>query len=312
MTELTFSGDGSLNSSNNIKNLVLKIFIAYSLTSLVIFVMLNLSDVRLFNSLNLTMTLVSTGGFIPSDSLNRIISSNVQKIVFIFSLLTSMLNLFLVFNIFKKNILFRQHQEDLYIIFLTIFLILLVFFNDYNSLDIIISVLSSLSNSGLSLIKADHNLSLYFLFITLIGGSLISCTSGIKMTRIFILLKTTSIEILRLISPNSIINKNIFNSEKKITDESIKISFLIFISFFISLFILSGILIFDNIDFEKSFKLSLLTITNTTYSDMFGISKMNFANLLTSSKLSLIIFMIIGKIELISIFLIIKKIFFKD
>ena len=64
MTELTFSGDGSLNSSNNIKNLVLKIFIAYSLTSLVIFVMLNLSDVRLFNSLNLTMTLVSTGGFI--------------------------------------------------------------------------------------------------------------------------------------------------------------------------------------------------------------------------------------------------------
>ncbi len=312
MTELTFSGDGSLNSSNNIKNLVLKIFIAYSLTSLVIFVMLNLSDVRLFNSLNLTMTLVSTGGFIPSDSLNRIISSNVQKIVFIFSLLTSMLNLFLVFNIFKKNILFRQHQEDLYIIFLTIFLILLVFFNDYNSLDIIISVLSSLSNSGLSLIKADHNLSLYFLFITLIGGSLISCTSGIKMTRIFILLKTTSIEILRLISPNSIINKNIFNSEKKITDDNIRISFLIFISFFISLFILSGILIFDNIDFEKSFKLSLLTITNTTYSDMFGISKMNFANLLTSSKLSLIIFMIIGKIELISIFLIIKKIFFKD
>ena len=32
----------------------------------------------------------------------------------------------------------------------------------------------------------------------------------------------------------------------------------------------------------------------------------------TASKLSLIIFMIIGKIELISVFLIIKKIFFKD
>ena len=90
------------------------------------------------------------------------------------------------------------------------------------------------------------------------------------------------------------------------------LEFLFNTAFFISLFILSGILIFDNIDFEKSFKLSLLTITNTTYSDMFGISKMNFANLLTSSKLSLIIFMIIGKIELISIFLIIKKIFFKD
>ena len=117
---------------------------------------------------------------------------------------------------------------------------------------------------------------------------------------------------MKLISPNSIINKNIFNSEKKISDENVKISFLIFISFFISLFILSGILIVDNIDFEESFKLSILTITNTKNSAMFGIEKMDFANLITSSKLSLIIFMIIVKIELISVFLIIKKIFFKE
>ena len=164
----------------------------------------------------------------------------------------------------------------------------------------------------MSLISSDNNLSLYFILITAIGGSLISNTSGIKFTRIYILLKTASSEIMKLISPNSIINKNIFNSEKKITDENVKISFLIFISFFISLFILSGILIVDNIDFEESFKLSILTITNTKNSAMFGIEKMDFANLITSSKLSLIIFMIIGKIELISVFLIIKKIFFKD
>ena len=115
-----------------------------------------------------------------------------------------------------------------------------------------------------------------------------------------------------MISPNSIINKNIFSSEKKIIDENIKISFLIFISFFISLFILSGILIVDNIDFEESFKLSILAITNTTNSPMFGIEKTNFINLLTTSKISLIIFMIIGKIELISIILLIKNILFKN
>ena len=55
-----------------------------------------------------------------------------------------------------------------------------------------------------------------------------------------------------------------------------------------------------------------ITITNTTTSGMYGINKIDFYNLLTTSKVSLIIFMIIGKIELISIFLIIKKIFFKD
>ena len=312
MNDLTYSGDGRINSENNVKDLLFRIFILYSILSFIIFLLLNISEVRMFNSLNLSMSLVSSGGFMPTDSLSKIIQSNLQKLIFIFSLLIPMLNFFLIANIFEKKIIIREHKEDFYLIMLSFVLILLVYLNDYSGLNIIISVLSSLGNSGLSLINSDNNLSLYFMLITVVGGSLISNTSGIKFIRIYILLKTASSEIIKLISPNSVINKNIFNLEKKITNENIKISFLIFISFFISLFILSGILIVDTIDFEESFKLSILTITNTTTSAMFGIREMDFANLLTTSKLSLIIFMIIGKIELISVFLIIKKIFFKD
>ena len=174
------------------------------------------------------------------------------------------------------------------------------------------SVISSLANSGLTLVNSENNLSLYFLLITIIGGSLISNTSGVKLTRFYILLKITSLEIIKLISPNSIINKTIFNSDKKISDELVKISFLIFISFFLSLLILSSLLILDNIGFEKSFKLSILTLTNTVNSKMYNMHELNFNNLLTSSKISLILFMIIGKIELISFFLIFKKILFKE
>ena len=312
MNYLTYSGDGSINSESNIKGLLFKIFIIYSILSFIIFLLLNISEVRMFNSLNLSMSLVSTGGFMPTNSLDKIIQSNLQKIVFIFSLLISMLNFFLILNIFEKRLLVREHKEDFYLVLISIILILLVYLNDYDALNIIISVLSSLSNSGLSLMNSNNNLSLYFILITAVGGSLISNTSGIKLTRFYVLLKTASTEIIKLIRPNSIVNRNIFSSEMKITDENIRISFLVFVSFFISLFILSGILIVDNIDFEKSFKLSMLTITNTSTSAMFGIQGIDFGNLLTTSKLSLIIFMIIGKIELISVFLIIKKIFFKD
>ncbi len=312
MNELTYSGDGYINSENNIKDILLKIFILYSILSFIIFLLLNISEVRMFNSLNLTMSLISTGGFIPTNSLNKVIQSNPQKIVLIFSLLISTLNFFLIFNILEKKIITRDHKEDLYLIIISIIFILLVYFNNYSGLDVIIGILSSLSNSGLSLIKSDNNLGLYFILITLVGGSLISNTSGIKFIRIYILVKTAFIEITKLVSPNSVVNKSLFNSEKKITGENLKISFLIFISFFLSLFILSGILIVDNIDFEKSFKLSILTITNTNTSAMYGIGKVDFATLLTSSKLSLIIFMIIGKIELISIFLIVKKLFLKE
>mgnify|MGYP006146016261 FL=1 len=100
MNELSYSGDGSINSENNIKDLLFRIFILYSVLSFIIFLLLNLSDIRMFNSLNLSMSLISAGGFIPTNSLDKIIQSNPQKLVLIFSLLISLLNFFLILNIF--------------------------------------------------------------------------------------------------------------------------------------------------------------------------------------------------------------------
>ena len=312
MTNLTYSGESNYKSEENIKNNLLKIFLLYSLLSLLYFTLLNISGIRLFNSLNLTMSLVSSGGFLPSDSLKEIINTNLQKIVLIFTLIFSMLNFYFLFNIFNKRTILKSHKEDFYLLTFAAIFILLIYFNNFDGLNIIISVLSSLTNSGITLFETDNNLSLYFLLLTIVGGSLISNTSGIKLSRFYILLKITSAEIIKLISPNSVINKTIFNSENKINEDNVKISFLIFISFFFSLFILSSFLILDNIGFEGSFKLSILTLTNTVNSEMYSLQNLNFANLLTSSKISLIIFMIIGKIELVSIFLILKKILFKD
>ncbi len=312
LTNLTYAGENNFNSEIVIKENLLKIFIIYSTLSIIILALFSFSGVRLYNSLNMSMTLVSGGGFLPTDNISKIISTNLQKIIFIFSLLISMLNFYLSFNLFNKNALIKEHKEDLYLTILCIIFCILIYFNNFEGLDIIISVVSSLANSGLTLIDTDNNLSLYFLLITIVGGSLISNSSGIKLTRFYILLKITSLEIIKLISPNSIINKTIFKSDKKISEDNIRISFLIFISFFVSLFILSSFLVFDSIGFEKSFKLSILTLTNTVNSEMFNLQNLNFSNLLTSSKISLILFMIIGKIELISVFLIFKKIFFKD
>ena len=312
MTNLTYSGDSNFKSEENVKNNLLKIFILYCILSFLIFSLLNISGIRLFNSLNLTMTLVSNGGFLPSDNLVDIISSNFQKIIIMISLILSMLNFYFLFNVFDKNRLLKNHNEDFYLLGLVVILTLLIYFNDLETLNIIIGIISSLANSGLTLITNDNNLGLYFLLITIIGGSLISNSSGVKLSRFYILLKISSSEIIKLISPNSVINKSIFNSDNKISDENIKTSFLIFISFFLSLFLLSSFLVLDNIGFEQSFKLSILALTNTVNSEMYGLQNLNFADLLISSKISLIIFMIIGKIELISVFLIFKNFFFKE
>ena len=74
------------------------------------------------------------------------------------------------------------------------------------------------------------------------------------------------------------------------------------------LFIFSG----ERRFLDESLKISLLTLTNTVSSGMFGIANFNFNDLQIISKSSLIIFMILGKIEIIAIFLLIKKIFFRE
>ena len=67
MSELTYSENGNINSETNIKDILIKIFIYYSALSFIIFLLLNISEVRMFNSLNLSMSLVSAGGFIPTN-----------------------------------------------------------------------------------------------------------------------------------------------------------------------------------------------------------------------------------------------------
>ena len=312
MTNLTYAGEINSNSTENIKSHILKLFIFYVSLSFIFLLLLSIANVRLFNSLNLGMTLISGGGFLPTDNLSNIISTNLQKTVLIFMFFLSITNFYLIFNLFNTRVLLKSHKEDMYLLGLITILTFLILFNDFDIFDLLISILSSLANSGLTLVSSDNNLGLYFLFITIVGGSLVSNTSGIKLARLYILLKITSSEIIKLISPNSVINRTIFNSENKINDDNIKISFLIFISFFLSLFILSSLLVIDDIGFERSFKLSILTLTNTVNSELHNLQNFSFSRLLTSSKLVLITFMIIGKIELISIFLIIKRIFFKD
>ena len=68
----------------------------------------------------------------------------------------------------------------------------------------------------------------------------------------------------------------------------------------------------SNLDFETSFKLGILTIMNTVNSEMYNLSDLNFYNFNLYSKISLIIFMIIGRIELLSVIILLKKFLFKN
>ena len=255
------------------------------------------------------MTVSSAGAFLPTNELSDIIRLASQKIVLTFGFILSGLNIYFFYSLFSnfKNI--RKHYEDIIILGCIIFFSVLLFFSIEKTsfLNIFSSVVSSISNSGITFFEPPKNFYLFFVFITIIGGSLISNSAGIKFIRIYILFKSTVIELFKLVTPNIVIDRRILKTENKIDNENLNSSFLIFICFFVSIFILSSVLATDRLNFENSFKLSILTITNTVNSSLYGLNEVNFSSLLTSSKLSIILFMVLGKIELISLFLIIKK-----
>ena len=159
---------------------------------------------------------------------------------------------------------------------------------------VILAVVSSISTSGIAIYSSNIDLSIILILLTIVGGSLISTSSGLKYVRFYILFKFSHHEIYRLVKPINIFNRNLFTSQSKIDYEDTKISFLVFISFILGIFVLSAILTLEDLSFQNSFKLSILTLTNTTTSSMYGFDNLAFYEMSNFTKISLIIFMILA------------------
>ncbi len=305
----------SFNKAETLKQ-SLKIFFLYSLITLGIFIILNIFEIRMFNSLNLAMTVISSGGFLPSNNLSNILISNSQIIITSLLMLTSFFSIFLTYNlIFTKNHNLNFFNEDIHLLiyFLTLLFIFFIFLNfDNNFIGLFLSITSSVSNIGFSLDSNSTNLSFSFLILVIIGGSFFSTSSGIRFLKIYSLFRYSINEILSYSKPKNIyINKHLFSKEFFQLNEIYKY-FLTIIVFIISLLILSFLLTLSGIDFENSFKLSILTLMNTVNSSMYGLSDFNFYDLHFFTKYYLIFFMIIGRLEFLTLLIICKKFLFKN
>jgi len=305
----------SFNKAETLKQ-SLKIFLLYSLITLMIFVILNLSGVRLFNSLNLAMTIISSGGFLPTTYLSSILLNDFQIIITSILMLTSFFSIFLIYNLtFTKNHNMNFFNEDIHLFFYfgiltTIFFVFLNFENNF--IELFLSLTSSVSNIGLSFDNNSSNLSFLFLILVIIGGSFFSTSSGIRFLKIYSLFKYSINEILSYSRPKNIyINKHLFSKEFFQLDEIYKY-FLSIIIFILSLLFLTFLLTASNIEFENSFKLSILTLMNTVNSSMYGLADFSFYDLHFLTKYYLIFFMVIGRLELLTLLIICKKFLFKN
>ena len=305
----------SFNSSEILKQAT-KIFLLYSGLTLLIFIILNIFSLRSFDSLNLAFTLISSGGFLPVNDLSSIIRDNSQIIILSSLMLFSFFSIFFSYNlIFIKNKNINFFYEDLHLIvyFIVVTGIFFLFFSFKNDFLIhLLSISSSISNIGFSLDTKQSNFIFIFLILVIIGGSFFSTSSGLRFIKIYSLFKFSINQILSFSRPKNIfMNKLIFTKINFDFDEINKY-FLTIVIFILSFFILTSLLSLNGIEFENSFKLSILTLMNTVNSSIYGLAEFDFNNLNFLTKYILIFFMIVGRIELLTILLILKKFLLKN
>ena len=304
----------SFNSSEILKQSI-KIFLLYSGLTLLIFVILNIFGIRSFNSLNLAMTLISSGGFLPVNDISSILNNDFQVIIFSLLMLISFFSIFFTYNLIflrNKNLNFFYEDIHLFLYFIIVVSIFFVFFSyDNNFTYNFFSLVSSISNIGISLNIEQTNLNLIYLILVIIGGSFFSTSSGLKFLKIYSLTKYSINQILSFSKPRNVFMNKLVFSKINFDTKEINKYFLTILIFLISLFCLTLILSFGNLEFEYSFKLAILTLMNTVNSSAYGISEFDFYNLHFLTKFFLIIFMVIGRVELLSLILITKKFLFK-
>ena len=304
----------SFNTSEILKQTI-KIFLLYSSLTILIFIILNILGIRSFNSLNLAMTIISSGGFLPSNELSSILIYNSQIIIFSLLMLVSFFSIFFVYNLTflrNKNLNFFYEDIHLFLYLVIVVSIFFVFFSyDNNFIYSFLSLVSSISNIGISLNIDQPKLNFIYLILVIIGGSFFSSSSGLRFLKIYSLTKYSLNQILSFSRPKNVFMNKLIFSKIHFNIKDINKYFLTVLIFVISLFCLTIILSLSNIDFENSFKLAILTLMNTVNSSAYGISDFDFLNLNFITKYFLIIFMIIGRVELLSLLLIAKKFLFK-
>ena len=305
----------SFNSAEILKQSI-KILLLYSGLTISIFIILNILGIRSFNSLNLAMTIISSGGFLPVNELSSILINDFQIIIFSFLMLISFFSIFFTYNLIflrNKNLNFFYEDIHLFLYFIVVASIFFVFFSyDTNFTFSFLSLVSSISNIGISLEVDQANLNFIYILLVIIGGSFFSTSSGLRFLKIYSLTKYSINQILSFSRPKNVFMNKLVFSKINFDTKDINKYFLTILIFVISLFSLTILLSLSNIQFEYSFKLAVLTLMNTVNSSAYGVSDFDFQNLHFLTKYFLIFFMIIGRVELLSLLLIAKKFLFKN
>lgn len=289
------------------------LYIIYAAMTIILIILLLIAGMPLFDSFIHAFGTAGTGGF-SSKSLSVGFYNNplVDWIITIFMFLFGA-NFTLYYLILKGNIKSAIQDEEFKFYFFTVLIsLLLISFNilhlyNYSYTDALrhsaFQVSTLVTTTGYA--TADFNLWPMFsksilLMLMFFGASAGSTGGGVKFIRILILIKAVIYEVRHAIHPSSV--NTIKIDGKSIDDNTIK-SIMIFFFGYVGTIIISVIIVsLDNFDFFTTFSSVIATISNIGPGFEIVGPMGNYADFSNLSKITLSACMIIGRLEVLPIF----------
>ncbi len=307
-----------------ISSVVKKIIIVYTSLTAILFILYYLNHMTPFDALAHSFTTISTGGFSTHDnSFAYFQNTSLLNIAIIFMILGSFPFLLLAqMSLTNISSLIRDNQIRLFLSILVLAIVSIYYFaqsyvdgNTLQKLSTIsfntISIISGTGYISSNFEKWGNYASVLFLLLMFIGGCAGSTTGGLKIFRFQILFKFIILHLKKMLQPHIIMTAQ-FNG-KKVTEstyESVVIFFFVYIfTFFVSSLLLS----FSGLDFLTCISAAASSISNVGpgLGEIIGPDG-NYSSLTNYSKLVLVLTMFLGRLEMLTIFVLLLPSFWKN
>ena len=307
-----------------ISSMVSKIIVVYSLLTSILFILYYVNNMTLFDALAHSLTTISTGGFSThNESFAYFQNTSVLNIAIVFMILGSFPFLLLAqMNLTNIQSLIKDNQIRLFLGILIFATALIYYFarpyvsgNAFHQLSTIsfntISIISGTGYVSSNFEQWGNYASVLFLLLMFIGGCAGSTTGGLKIFRFQILFKFIHLHLKKMLQPHIVMTAR-FNG-KKVTESTYE-SVVIFFFVYIITFAASALLLsFSGLDFLTCISAAASAISNVGpgLGDIIG-PEGDYSSLSNYSKLVLILTMFLGRLEMLTIFVLILPSFWKN
>ena len=306
-----------------ISSVVTKIIFVYSCLTALLVILYFANGMTFFDAIAHSFTTISTGGFSThDDSFAYFQSNSILNIAIVFMIIGSIPFLLLAQTTLTNNALFKDHQVRVLIFILIIAIALIYYFARPYVEGSTLHQLSTISFNTISIISGTgyvssnfeewgNYASVLFLLLMFIGGCAGSTTGGLKVFRFQILFKYIHLHLKKMLQPHMVLSAQ-FNGKKvpESTYESVMTFFFIYIITFASSALL---LSFSGLDFLTCISAAASAISNVGpgLGDIIG-PEGNYSSLGDYSKLVLIFTMFLGRLEMLTIFVLLLPSFWKN